>query len=78
MTTLLEHNPGKDVVFMSHTGFEGMANLHELLSGHGTNQTVRIHMWRVANADIPQDFYHGLLIYKIDILAKNSFYCLYK
>ena len=56
VTTLLTHNPGKDVVFIAHTGFEGLANLTELLSGSWRHTTVRIHLWRVANADIPKDY----------------------
>ena len=56
VTTLLTHNPGKDVVFMAHSGFEGMANLKELLAGSGSNQTVRIHLWRIPYQEIPEDF----------------------
>ncbi|MEM9622473.1 MAG: 1-acyl-sn-glycerol-3-phosphate acyltransferase [Pseudomonadota bacterium] len=53
---MLENNPGKDVVFAAHTGFEGYANLTELLSGTWQKSTVRIHLWRVPYADIPADY----------------------
>ncbi|MEM7099302.1 MAG: 1-acyl-sn-glycerol-3-phosphate acyltransferase [Pseudomonadota bacterium] len=55
-TALLSHNPGKDVVFVAHTGFEGLANLKELLSGAGKRKLVRIHMWRIPYKQIPEDF----------------------
>ena len=55
VTTLLANNPAKDVVFMAHTGFEGCANLTELLSGDWRHITVHIHLWRIAYRDIPTD-----------------------
>ena len=55
VSTMLTHNPGKDVVFMAHTGFEGCANLSELLSGSWRSITVHIHLWRIPYADIPAD-----------------------
>ena len=55
VSTLLANNPGKDVVFMAHTGFEGSADLAELLSGSWRGMTIRIHMWRVPYEQIPAD-----------------------
>ena len=52
---MLEVNPGKDVVFLAHTGFEGSASLHDLMSGAWQGQAVRLHFWRVPFADIPED-----------------------
>jgi 1-acyl-sn-glycerol-3-phosphate acyltransferase len=53
--SMLEANPGKDAVFIAHTGFEGSANLAELLSGSWHHMTIRIHLWRVPFAEIPAD-----------------------
>ncbi len=52
---MLEHNPGKDAVFIAHTGFEGSANLKELLSGTWRGMTIRIRTWRVPYAEIASD-----------------------
>ena len=53
--TLLEANSGKDVVFMAHVGFEGSANLVDLINGSWLNQTILMHFWRVPFAQIPED-----------------------
>ncbi len=53
--TMLTHNPGKDVVFIAHAGFEGYADLKELLSGSWRLSRVRIHLWRVPGAEVPAD-----------------------
>lgn len=58
---MLESNPGKDVVFIAHTGFEGSANLAELMSGSWTNMTIRIHTWRIPYAEIGDD--HDTFMY---------------
>lgn len=52
---MLEVNPGKDVVFLAHTGFEGSASLNDLMSGAWQGQAVRLHFWRVPFAEIPAD-----------------------
>jgi len=52
---MLEVNPGKDVVFLCHTGFEGSASIRDLFNGGWCHQQVRIHFWRIAYEDIPAD-----------------------
>ncbi len=55
MLAMLKANPGKDIVLVAHTGFEGSANLAELLSGSWRDMLIRIHTWRIPYADIPDD-----------------------
>jgi len=52
---LLGSNPTADVVFLAHTGFEGIRGVRDLLSGALVGRTIRVHLWRVLRADIPQD-----------------------
>lgn len=56
VSAMLEANPGKDVVFLAHTGFEGSASLTDLMNGGWRKQRVRLHFWRVPFADIPADY----------------------
>jgi|TARA_B100000315_G_scaffold253254_1_gene291712 hypothetical protein len=53
--TLLANNPQKDAVFVAHTGFEGSANLQELLSGSWHGMTINIDMWRIPYTELPAD-----------------------
>ncbi|MCH1597331.1 MAG: lysophospholipid acyltransferase family protein [Pseudomonadales bacterium] len=57
---MLKANPGKDLVFLAHAGFEGSADIHDLLGGGWLNQKVRLHFWRVPYSEIQtenvQDF----------------------
>ena len=53
--TLLEANTSKDIVFMAHLGFEGSADLGNLINGSWLNQTIRMHFWRVPFDQIPED-----------------------
>lgn len=55
VSAMLSANPGKDVVFLAHTGFEGSASLHDLVNGSWRHQQVRLHFWRVPYAEIPAD-----------------------
>lgn len=55
VTAMLEVNPGKDVAFLCHTGFEGSASISDIVNGGWLNQHIRIHFWRVPNAEIPAD-----------------------
>ncbi len=55
VSAMLAANPGKDVVFLAHTGFEGSASLTDLVNGSWRNQQVRLHFWRIPVADIPDD-----------------------
>ena len=55
ISAMLTNNPGKDIVFMAHVGFEGLADLKELLSGRSRGGCVKIHFWRVPFEQIPQN-----------------------
>ncbi len=44
-----------DVVFLAHTGFEGVADLRALLDGRLQGRTVRAQAWRVPAADVPTE-----------------------
>lgn len=50
---LLACNPGRDVVFCAHTGFEGSASFSTLFNGSWMDTTVRIRFWRIAYAEVP-------------------------
>lgn len=54
-TGLLKANPGRDVVFCAHTGFEGSASFAQLFNGDWLDTCVRIHFWRVPFTDVPRD-----------------------
>ncbi|MBT7334618.1 MAG: hypothetical protein HN856_09615 [Gammaproteobacteria bacterium] len=54
-SAMLDANPGKDMVFLAHTGFEGSASPTDLINGSWRHQKVRLHFWRVPFADIPID-----------------------
>ena len=57
ITAILEENPGKDLVFLAHVGFEGSANIPDLLNGGWLHQEVLLEFWRVPFAELPkQDF----------------------
>jgi len=50
---LLEANPGRDIVFCAHTGFEGATHFASLVRGGWTGAHIRIRFWRVRYADVP-------------------------
>ena len=50
---LLAANPGRDLVFCAHTGFEGSASFARLFNGSWVDTRVRIRFWRVPFAEIP-------------------------
>jgi 1-acyl-sn-glycerol-3-phosphate acyltransferase len=52
---LLAANPGMDLLFIAHTGFEGSARFNDLINGAWAHSNVRIRFWRVAFADVPKD-----------------------
>lgn len=52
---LLQANPGRDVVFCAHTGFEGSANFVTLFNGSWLDTWVRVRFWRVPYAELPED-----------------------
>jgi 1-acyl-sn-glycerol-3-phosphate acyltransferase len=51
----LAANPGRDLVFCAHTGFEGSASFARLFNGSWVDTRVRIRFWRVPFAEIPVD-----------------------
>lgn len=50
---LLAANPGRDLLFCAHTGFEGSSHFRSLFNGAWMNQDIRIRFWRVGFDDIP-------------------------
>jgi 1-acyl-sn-glycerol-3-phosphate acyltransferase len=69
---MLDANPGKDLVFLAHAGFEGSADIHDLLSGGWLNQHVRIHFWRVPFADLPKQDHTEYLFGQWDIMQTTA------
>jgi len=52
--TLLDAAPQADLLIIAHRGLEGMANITDLFSGSVVGKHVKIHVWRVRAADIPE------------------------
>jgi len=52
---MLSANPGKDVVFCAHVGFEGSSHFSNLINGSWLGARVRIGFWRVRFAELPGD-----------------------
>jgi len=50
---LLERNPGADVVFCTHVGYEGSARFADLLSGRAIGRHIQVSFRRVPFASIP-------------------------
>ncbi|MGH0037234.1 MAG: lysophospholipid acyltransferase family protein [Myxococcota bacterium] len=51
---LLDANPGLDVVFVAHSGFESVASFWELWNGALRDAVVRVKFWRVPALEIPR------------------------
>ena len=51
---ILAANPGRDLVFCAHTGFEGSSHFDTLINGSWAHARIRIAFWRVPYADIPR------------------------
>lgn len=51
---LLDRNPGADVVFCAHVGFDGVATFQDLRSGVLIGRQIRVEYWRVPFAEIPK------------------------
>jgi len=49
----LDANPGRDLVFCAHTGFEGSSHFRTLINGAWIGARIRIHCWRIPFASIP-------------------------
>ena len=56
ITTILEANPGKDVVFLCHNGFEGSGGFGDLIDGAWLDSDVNLHFWRIPYEEIGQDY----------------------
>ncbi len=52
---LLERNPGADVVFCAHVGFDAAATFWHFWNGALLGRTIRVRFWRVPFAEIPKD-----------------------
>jgi 1-acyl-sn-glycerol-3-phosphate acyltransferase len=52
---LLEANPGRDLLFCAHRGFEGSSHFSNLINGSWMRARIQITFWRVPFAEIPQD-----------------------
>jgi 1-acyl-sn-glycerol-3-phosphate acyltransferase len=52
---MLTSNPGRDLVFCAHSGFEGSSHFSNLINGSWMGALIRIHFWRVPFAAIPRD-----------------------
>jgi 1-acyl-sn-glycerol-3-phosphate acyltransferase len=50
---LLEANPGRDLLFCAHTGFEGSSSFGSLINGAWIGATIRIHFWRTPCSAVP-------------------------
>lgn len=52
---LLDANPGRDLVFCAHSGFEGSTHFSNLVNGSWTGAHIRIRFWRVPHESIPAE-----------------------
>lgn len=52
---LLDADARADVVFLAHTGFDSARTLADLRRGTLVGRRVRVHLWRCARAEIPDD-----------------------
>src|SRR5690606_22301521 len=51
---LLQRNPGADVLFLGHVGFEAVQRLNHLINGELIDQEIRVRFWRVRAEDVPK------------------------
>jgi len=52
---MLMNNPGRDLLFCAHSGFEGSSHFSNLINGSWMGAMIRIHFWRIPFQDIPKD-----------------------
>lgn len=50
---MLSANPGRDLIFLAHTGFEGSTHFSNLINGSWIGAQIRLKFWRVPFHDIP-------------------------
>ena len=55
VSTLLDGAPKADVVFLAHTGLEGVTRMSTLVDGTLLDRTVRVQLRRVPAAEVPAD-----------------------
>lgn len=53
--SILQTNPGKDLLFLAHTGFERSSQVVNLLNGSWINNRAQLRFWRVPYSEIPTD-----------------------
>lgn len=51
---LLDRGEGLDVVFLGHVGFDGLAEVKDILSGGLVHTRIRVGIWRVPAAEVPR------------------------
>ena len=61
---MLNANPGLDLLFMAHSGFEMAGRLGSLLSGAWLGSHIRIHIWRVPYERIPTAEHRKQFLYE--------------
>lgn len=52
---ILQANPGRDLIFLAHAGFEKSSQVINLLNGSWVKSNVQLRFWRVPYAQIPTD-----------------------
>lgn len=52
---LLKANPGRDLLFCAHRGFEGSSHFSNLINGSWIGAHIQISFWRIPFADIPDE-----------------------
>ncbi|MFU8817230.1 MAG: lysophospholipid acyltransferase family protein [Pseudomonadales bacterium] len=52
---LLNGNPGRDLLFCAHSGFEGSSHFSNLINGSWMRAHINITFWRVPFSEIPKD-----------------------
>ncbi|MBX3706301.1 MAG: lysophospholipid acyltransferase family protein [Pseudomonadales bacterium] len=50
---MLGNNPGRDLVFCAHAGFEGSSHFSNLINGSWVGARIRVHFWRIPFGEIP-------------------------
>jgi len=50
---MLSANPGRDIIFMAHIGFEGSSHFRNLVNGSWVGAKVTLIFWRIRFEDVP-------------------------
>lgn len=51
---LLERNPGADILFCAHVGFDAAATFWQFWNGRLLGETIRVGFWRVPASEVPK------------------------